>query len=109
MHTRTSDLPPIEPSDPIWTVEHLAAALRQGERATRTLTGDASFPAGFRLNDSPNARRYWLREHVLDHFASLCATSAGPVPVPSQRRPADTDVLARTEIAALRANTGRIR
>ena len=35
MHTRTTPLPlpPVDPTDPIWTVEHLAAALRLGDPA----------------------------------------------------------------------------
>lgn len=57
MNKRTTDLPPINLADPIWTIEHLALALRQGERATRTLIADPTFPAGFRLTASPTARQ----------------------------------------------------
>lgn len=115
MHTRTCDLPPVELTDPVWTVEHLALALRQGERATRTLVTEPAFPAGFRLNDAPTARRYWLRQQVLDHFASLSVAPATrrtparrPAP-PTQSRPAEAEAAARAEIAALRTRTAGAR
>jgi hypothetical protein len=116
MNTRTCPLPPVELTDPIWTVEHLALALRQGERATRTLVASAGFPAAFRLNDAPTARLYWLREHLLSHFASLSAP-ARPAPAPPQCRPAgpgaaalaDPDAAALAAIALLPARTGRAR
>ena len=106
MHTRTTPLPPVDPADPIWTVEHLAAALRLGERATRQLIAAPAFPAGFRLSQAPTARRYWLREDVLEHFASLSVgttrrrTPGSPAPS-AQSRTADRDADARAALAAL--------
>lgn len=115
MNTRTTPLPPVELTDPIWTVEHLERALRLGERATRTLIAGPTFPAGFRLTDAPTARRYWLREHVLDHFASLSAVATAPVT--AQRRPAsrfqgrtpDAQADALGAIAALPTRRARVR
>lgn len=120
MNKRTIELPPIDLADPIWTIEHLALALRQGERATRTLIADPAFPAGFRLSASPTARQYWLRDQILDHFASLCAATPAPAraprpaprttpAVPTQSRPtaADRDAAALAELATLPTTANR--
>ncbi len=58
MRVRTSELPPVDLADPIWTVEHRALALRQCRPATRTLIADPAFPAGLRLSASPTGRQY---------------------------------------------------
>lgn len=107
MHARATPLPPVDPADPIWTVEHLAAALRLRERATRELIAAPHFPAGFRLSQAPTARRYWLREDVLTHFASLSGArrprpvSARRATPPTQGRPADRDADALAVLASL--------
>jgi len=108
MHTRTTPLPPVELADPVWTIEHVARLLRLGPRATRTAITAPGFPAPFRLNPSPTARLYWLREDVLAHLATL-AGAPPPAPVPAAthhpaarttpRRPLDREA-ALAEIAA---------
>ncbi len=76
MHTRTTPLPPVDLADPIWTVEHVAAAFRLGPRATRSLIARPDFPAAFRLSDARTARLYWRREQVLDFVAGGATTGA---------------------------------
>ncbi len=56
MHPRATPLSPAELTNLLWTFEHLARALRLGERATRTAITDPTFPAPFRLTASPTAR-----------------------------------------------------
>lgn len=65
----------IDLSVPIWTIEHVAAALHLSEDTARQHTYLSSFPApraGFNRN-------LWLREQVLAWFAELpAAESRGP-------------------------------
>jgi hypothetical protein len=59
----------IDLSVPIWTIEHVAAALRLSVDTAREYTYTPAFPAaraGF-------ARHLWLREEVLAWFAALPA------------------------------------
>ena len=88
MNPRTTPLPPVDLTDPIWTLEHLAQALRLGERATRTLVAGAGFPSPFRLTSSRTARLYWMRQDLLDHFAS--PRGRMPVPEAPLEQPAPT-------------------
>lgn len=80
MHPRTTPLPPVDLSDPVWTIEHVQRVLRLGLRATRTAVSTTGFPAAFRLNASPTARLYWLREDVLAYFATLASQAQPAVP-----------------------------
>ena len=80
MHPRTTPPPPVELADPVWTIEHVQRVLRLGLRATRTAVGAAGFPPAFRLNASPTARLYWLREDVLAYFATLAPQAPPAVP-----------------------------
>jgi hypothetical protein len=60
-------------SVPIWTIDHVAAALHLSVDTAREHTYTAGFPAprgGF-------ARHLWLREEVLAWFAALPARPAG--------------------------------
>ena len=85
MNTRTAPLPPVDLTDPIWTVEHAAAALRLGPRATRTVVATTGFPTPFRLNDAPTARLDWVRDDVLAHFAALTSGLAELAALPTAR------------------------
>ena len=76
MNARTAPLPPPDLADPIWTIEHVALALRLRLRATRTLVASPGFPAPFRLGNSPTARRYWIRDDLLAHLGALRSGSA---------------------------------
>ncbi|MDM7853646.1 hypothetical protein [Cellulomonas alba] len=96
MHSRRTPLPEISLGDPIWTVEHIALALRQQTRATRTLIGRPDFPPAFRLCDAPNARKYWLRETVLAYLPTLLPVA--PVSIATGPKPTTTP--GPTELAA---------
>ena len=116
MNPRTTPLSPVALTDPVWTVAHLEAGLRLSERAIRSLIADPAFPAGFRLTGAASARRYWLREDLLTHFASLSSapparTAPAGRPAPySQHRPGNrTDDAARAQIAVLRARSAGTR
>ena len=114
MNPRTTPLPPVELADPIWTLEHIAHALRLGTRATRTVIAAPSFPPAFRLTAAPTARLYWMREQVLAHFAAqTAAPSTAPVTqmaATAVGRPGvDPDAAARAEVAALRLASERAR
>lgn len=87
MHNRHTMLPPVELTDPVWTIEHVALALRLQLRATRTVIAAPGFPAPFRTPTGANARKYWIREDVLAHFAAL-RTPAAAAPPARQLAPA---------------------
>jgi len=68
MFKRTHELPQIQLTDPIWTIEHVAAALRIGERAARDVIKRPGFPSPSRLGSGPTSRLYWLAQDVLDYM-----------------------------------------
>ena len=60
---------PVDLSDPIWTIHHVAQALHLSVDPAREFTYTAGFPAprdGF-------SRHLWLRQEVLDWFEKLPA------------------------------------
>ncbi|MFP3712561.1 hypothetical protein [Puerhibacterium sp. TATVAM-FAB25] len=83
MNARTAPLPPADLADPIWTIEHLALALRLQARATRAVVARPGFPAPIRLTASPKARSYWLREQVLAYLTGLSGTAPATAPAPT--------------------------
>jgi hypothetical protein len=77
---------PVDLSDPIWTIHHLARALHLSVDRAREFTYTADFPAprgGF-------SRNLWLRPEVLDWFATLPT---------GERRAASTATRVRHEAA----------
>jgi hypothetical protein len=86
----------VDLSQPIWTIEHVAAALHLSVDRARECSYLTSFPApraGF-------SRHLWPREAVLDWFASLPAATG---------RPAGTGTAARDGRGAVPARRARAR
>jgi hypothetical protein len=82
---RTDSPVNIDLSVPIWTIEHVAAALHLSVDAAREYTYRTDFPRprdGF-------ARNLWTRQEVLDWFAGL-------PPKPRGRATVSTATVART-------------
>lgn len=76
---------PVDLSDPIWTIHHVARALHLSVDRAREFTYTADFPApraGF-------SRNLWLRSEVLDWFDKLPT---------GERRTATTATRARRDI-----------
>jgi predicted DNA-binding transcriptional regulator AlpA len=86
MFKRTHELPQIQLTDPIWTVEHISAALRIGERAVRDVIKRSGFPTPSRLGSGPTARLYWVAQDVLDYMRTQAARPVG-VPVARLAQP----------------------
>lgn len=59
----------LSPTDPIWTIEHVAGVLHVATDTAREYTYRADFPAPRVLG----ARNLWLREDILTWFDKLPA------------------------------------
>ena len=73
---------------PIWTIEHLAAALHASVDTAREYTYRTDFPAP----KAPFARNLWTREEVLAWFDQL----------PTRERRSTTAVTTTTKVANLK-------
>lgn len=67
----------LSPTDPIWTIEHVAGVLRVATDTAREYTYRADFPAPRVLG----ARNLWLREDVLAWFDKLPVRARRQEPV----------------------------
>ncbi|MFC0707876.1 hypothetical protein [Cellulomonas uda] len=78
MNKRTTPLPPPSFGDPIWTIEHIALAVRQSVRSARALAATDGFPSPFRLGAASNGRKYWMPAQVLSFLSALTGTADTP-------------------------------
>ena len=114
MNARRTPLPAPALTDPIWTVEHIALALRREVRSTRAVIAQPGFPPAFQPIPGANTRKYWMADQVLAHFAALrpgptasaaAPTAAGPAVAPAD----DTHAAALARLRSLPKASGGAR